>query len=267
MSDISLNLKDLTNRIGGEMVGDDRGIILGTCPIDTYRPAYISFVSDRHYEKELKYLDKAVVLIPTGWADLYKIYPQNTYILVDDVISALAILHEIFYQDGRKVEVAIGEDTFIHPSAQIGVDGFRFEQDIKNKTVIKILPAGGVIIGDRVEIGANSVIARATFEEQSTIIGNDVKIDNLVHIGHNAVIRARTLIAAMSCISGSVKIGEDVWIGAGVTVSNGIKVGNRAKLLLNAVAAYDVPDDEIVSGFYAMPHRQWKKADKRNREL
>ncbi len=61
-------------------------------------------------------------------------------------------------------------------------------------------------------------------------------------------------------IAGSAKVGEDVWIGQGVSISNGVTIGNRAKLLLNAVVAYDVGDDEAVSGFYAMPHQQWKKA-------
>jgi UDP-3-O-[3-hydroxymyristoyl] glucosamine N-acyltransferase len=56
-----------------------------------------------------------------------------------------------------------------------------------------------------------------------------------------------------------VKIGEDVWIGAGVTVSNDVSIGDRAKALINAVVAYDVKDDEIVSGFYAMPHKKWKQ--------
>ena len=132
--------------------------------------------------------------------------------------------------------------------------------------VRKMLHVGGVVIGDRVEIGANSAIDRATFEGGATIISDDVKIDNLVHIGHNAKIGARTLLAAQTCISGSVKIGEDVWIGAGVTVSDSVSIGNRAKILLNAVVAYDVEDDEIMSGFYAMPHQQWKQAYKKLKE-
>lgn len=153
----------------------------------------------------------------------------------------------------------IGDDCLIHSGVCIGVDGFRFEQDIERKVVRKWLHVGGVVIGNRVEIGANTAIARATFEGDATIISDDVKIDNLVHIAHNARVRARTVIVTQSCIGGSAKIGEDAWIGIGASISNGVTIGNRAKVLLNAVVAYDVAEDEIVSGFYAMPHRQWKQ--------
>lgn len=157
----------------------------------------------------------------------------------------------------------IGSDCLIHSGARIGPDGFRFEQDIENAIVRKMYHAGRVIVGDRVEIGANTAIDRATFEGESTSIASDVKMDNLVHVGHNAKIGERTLIAAHSCIGGSDVIGEDVWIGIGVTISNGVNVGNKAKILLNAVVAYDVEEGEMVSGFYAMSHRQWKKVWKR----
>ncbi len=153
----------------------------------------------------------------------------------------------------------IGNNCVIHSGVRIGVDGFRFEQDIRQKTVRKWLHVGSVVIGDRVEIGANSTIDRATFQGDDTVLSDDVKIDNQVHIGHNAKVGARTLVAAQTCISGSAHIGEDVWVGAGVTISNGVTVGNRAKVLLNAVVAYDVPEGLIVSGFYAMPHRKWKQ--------
>jgi UDP-3-O-[3-hydroxymyristoyl] glucosamine N-acyltransferase len=153
----------------------------------------------------------------------------------------------------------IGNNCIIHSGVRIGVDGFRFEQDIERKTVRKMLHLGKVIIGDRVEIGGNTVIDRATFAEDATIISNDVKVDNLVHIAHNAKIGARSLIVAQTCIGGSATIGEDVWIGIGAAISDNVRIGNRAKVLLNAVVAYDVPADEIVSGFYAMPHRRWKQ--------
>lgn len=157
----------------------------------------------------------------------------------------------------------IGNNCLIHSGARIGPDGFRFEQDIERGLVRKWLHVGKVIIGDRVEIGANCTVDRATYEDDATILSDDVKLDDQVHIGHNAKIRARSALAAQTCISGSVKVGEDVWIGAGVTVSNNVNVGNRARVLVNAVVAYDVGDDEIVSGFYAMPHRQWKLAYER----
>jgi len=206
---------------------------------------------------------------------------ENVWIGKDVIIGGgVKILHNSCISDG----VTIGSGSYIHPNVSIyensqigcnciidsgvcmGAAGFRIEQDIKRKVVRRMLHAGRVIIGDRVEIGANSAIDRATFEDDATLLSDDVKIDNLVHIGHNAQIGARTIIAALSCIGGSDKIGEDVWIGIGVTTSNGINIGNRAKILLNAVVAYDVAEDEMVSGFYAMPHRQWKRVYERLKE-
>lgn len=199
---------------------------------------------------------------------------ENAWIGKNVIIGARTkILHNSSVLD----DVVIGDDTYIYPGvcvyakcqignnclihsgARIGPDGFRFEQDIENKMVRKMYHAGSVIVGDRVEIGANTAIDRATFEGEATTIGSDAKIDNLVHIGHNVKIGSRTLIAALSCIGGSDRIGDDVWIGIGATISNSVTVGNRAKILLNAVVAYDVPEDEIVSGFYAMPHKRWKQ--------
>ena len=58
----------------------------------------------------------------------------------------------------------------------------------------------------------------------------------------------------------------DVWIGLGATISDNVNIGNRAKVLLNAVVAYDVAEDELVSGFYTMPHRQWKQVWRKLKE-
>ncbi|MBI4200759.1 MAG: UDP-3-O-(3-hydroxymyristoyl)glucosamine N-acyltransferase [Chloroflexi bacterium] len=154
----------------------------------------------------------------------------------------------------------IGDGCIIHSGARLGVDGFRFHLEQRISKVRKWLAVGTVILGDRVEFGANSTIDRATFEGEATILGNDVKVDDQVHIGHNARIGDRTLLAAQTCVSGRVRIGEDVWIGAGVTISQGIVVGNKARLLLNAVVASDVAEGESVSGFYAMPHNKWLRA-------
>jgi len=160
----------------------------------------------------------------------------------------------------------IGDDCIIHSGVRIGVDGFRFEQDIGRKAVRKMVHVGRVVIGNRVEIGGNTVIDRATFEGDATIISDDVKIDNLVHVAHNAKIGARTVVVAQTCIGGSARIGEDVWIGIGAAISDNVSIGNTAKVLLNAVVAYDVPEGEMVSGFYAMPHRRWKQVYKKLKE-
>ena len=153
----------------------------------------------------------------------------------------------------------IGANCIIHAGAVIGADGFRFHHAVDG-TVTKFPHAGNVVIGDRVEIGANSTIDRSTFLADSTKLGDDVKIDNQVHIAHNVKISRGVTIAAQTCVSGSVMIGERTWIGAGVTISDSVTVGSNAQLLVNAVVVSDVPDGARYSGFYATEHRIWKRA-------
>jgi UDP-3-O-[3-hydroxymyristoyl] glucosamine N-acyltransferase len=161
----------------------------------------------------------------------------------------------------------IENDVILHSGVVIGNEGLRYIQDIDNQKIRKMLQVGSVIIGNRVEIGSNSAVNRATFEGSATTISDDVKIGDDTSIAHNVKIGARTIIVALGTVAGSTRIGEDVWIAPGVTVSNGLTIGNRAKILLNAVVAKDVKEGEIVSGFYAMPHRHWKRAYRKLEEF
>jgi UDP-3-O-[3-hydroxymyristoyl] glucosamine N-acyltransferase len=198
---------------------------------------------------------------------------ENVYIGENTVIGdGTKIMHNCCISDnvviGKRTYIypmctcescQIGDDCIINSGVHIGAEGFRFEQDIERKRVRKWIHAGSVRIGNRVEISANSVIKRSTFEGNPTAVSDDVKIACTVVVGHNVKIGARTVITCHTMISGSNNIGEDVWIGAGAVLSNSVTVGDRAKILVNAVVVNDVADDEMVSGFYAMPHRQWKR--------
>jgi UDP-3-O-[3-hydroxymyristoyl] glucosamine N-acyltransferase len=330
-----LSIAELAELVRGKIIGhyDRRRRITGTCSVDRYIERSVSFVKNEKYGKRLADLKSAVVLIPEALVKLCERYPQNVYIVVENVGDTLINIQDYFYRSrfiiaeegvaatarveksarlGKKVYVGehvhigantvigegtkvmancyvfdnvvignktciypdvyiyrnsrIGDDCIIHPGVRIGIDGFRYEKDIGRKTVRKMLHVGGVMIGNRVEIGANTCIDRATFEGETTAIADDVKIDNLVHIAHNVDIGARTTIVTQSCIGGSTRIGEDVWIGIGVSITNGISIGNRATLLINAIVAYDVKDDEMLSGFYAMPHRRWKQVWRKLKE-
>lgn len=329
-----IDLVELTNMVNGKIVGEFYNVrIRGTCTIDKYVKNKLSFVTNKKYSESLSKLGNAIILISKDLTEFAEKYPQNTYIVVDDVPKSLMNMQNFFYESdfiiveegienttkidntvkisnksyigenvfiGENVVIGdyvkimhnsvissnvvigngtrvypnvyisnckIGEDCIIHSGVRIGIDGFRFEQNIKQKTVGKMLHVGKVVIRNNVEIGANSCIDRATFQDAATYISDDVKIDNLVHIAHNAKIGSRTCIAANSCICGSAKVGEDVWIGAGATVSDGVCISDRVKILLNAVVAYDVSEDEMVSGFYAMPHKQWKRVFDKLKDL
>lgn len=139
----------------------------------------------------------------------------------------------------------IGRDCLVKSNSVIGDEGFGFDF-AEDGTPIRVPHYGGVQIGDRVEIGALCTVVRGTLED--TVVGDDVKMDDHVHIAHNCVIGARTIITACAEVSGSVVLGADVWLGPQSSVNNKVTVGDRAMLGLGAVANKDVPGGMIVVG-------------------
>jgi len=111
----------------------------------------------------------------------------------------------------------VGDRVILHAGVVIGADGFRYVDD-ENGRKVKIPHIGIVRIGDDVEIQANCCVDRAMLDE--TVIGNGVKMDNLVHVGHNVVIGDNTLVAGQCGFSGSVRIGKNVVMGGHVVFAD-----------------------------------------------
>lgn len=151
--------------------------------------------------------------------------------------------------------VKIGKRNIIDANASIGGDGYRIMRDAHNN-IHRLIHIGGVLFGDDVEFGNSSCVDRGTFGD--TILEDRVKVDNMVHVGHNVHVKTNSQLAASSCIGGSTVIGENCFIGIGATISNGLTIGDNSSVLINAVVARDVPENESVSGFYAMPHSAWR---------
>lgn len=121
----------------------------------------------------------------------------------------------------------IGDNCIIHSNSVIGSDGFGFAPT-SDGTYKKIPQTGNVIIEDNCEIGANTVIDRATME--STIIKRGVKLDNLIQIAHNVVVGENTVIAAQTGIAGSSKVGSNCMIGGQVGISGHITIAPNTKI-------------------------------------
>ena len=113
--------------------------------------------------------------------------------------------------------------------------------------------AGGVRLGDRVELQANTCVDRAIFGG-FTEIGEDTKCDNLVHIAHNVKIGRRCLLAAQAMIAGSVTIGDDVWIGPSAAVLSEITIGDGAYVTIGSVVTRNVAPGQHVTGNFAIDH-------------
>jgi UDP-3-O-[3-hydroxymyristoyl] glucosamine N-acyltransferase len=150
----------------------------------------------------------------------------------------------------------IGARCRIHPGAVLGAAGFGFVSDRDGHT--RIPHIGRCILEDDVEIGANSCVDRGSIGD--TVIGAGTKLDNLVHVGHNARLGARCLVMGGSVIAGSADIGDDVIVAGHAAIGGHFRVGHRARIGAKAGVISDVPDDGAVSGFPARPHRQFLRA-------
>ncbi len=205
------------------------------------------------------------------------IYP-HVYVGQGARISRGSVIHPgCFIGDGA----SIGEDTTLHPNVVvyagcsvgnaciihagtvIGSDGFGFVWD--GSKHFKIPQKGIVIIGDHVEIGSNCTIDRAALT--ATRIGSDVKMDNLIQIGHNVTIGDHTIIVAQSGIAGSARIGKSVVLAAQSGVAGHISVGDGCTAAGRAGVASDLAAGKIVSGFPAMDHKQWLRAQNVYKDL
>ncbi|MFG6376999.1 MAG: hypothetical protein K1W19_01530 [Lachnospiraceae bacterium] len=120
---------------------------------------------------------------------------------------------------------------------------------------------GGVIIGDNVEIGANACIDRGTIDY--TYIGNNVKIDNLVHVAHNVQIQQNSMLVAGAIICGSADLKKGSYIAPGGIVKNQKKVGEGAFVGMGAVVMQDVPEYTVVAGIQARGIRKIEKNEKK----
>lgn len=152
----------------------------------------------------------------------------------------------------------IGADTVIHPGTRIGQDGFGFAPGAQGHE--KVPQLGRVLIGENVEIGANSAIDRGTGAD--TVIGTGTKLDNLVQIGHNVKIGAHCLIAGQVGMSGSTEIGDFVAMAGQVGIAGHLKIGAGARIGAQAGVMQSLPPRAEVSGTPAQPFRQWLRQSK-----
>ncbi|KTC94597.1 UDP-3-O-(3-hydroxymyristoyl)glucosamine N-acyltransferase [Legionella erythra] len=149
----------------------------------------------------------------------------------------------------------MGDNVVIYTGAKIGQEGFGFATDEAGH--YSIPHVGSVIIGNHVEIGANTCVDRGSVKD--TIIEDHCRIDNLVQIGHNVKIRRGSIIAGNTGIAGSSEIGEFAVLGGGVSVVNHAKIGPGAMVFAHALVIKDVAPGVKAGGTPAMEARQWHK--------
>src|SRR5262245_3318000 len=160
--------------------------------------------------------------------------------------------------------VRIGARCIVHPGAVIGADGFGFAPDAKKWQ--KIPQVGSVVIGDDVEVGANTTIDRGAIDD--TVIEDGVKLDNLVQIAHNVRIGAHTIIAAMAGVAGSTRVGKRCMIAGRVVMVNSLTICDDVVFTFGSVVTSSVDEPGTYSGH--LPAEEaglWRKNAARFRKL
>lgn len=181
-------------------------------------------------------------------------YIGHNVIIENDCVlgDTCEILHNTVILKGT----VIGKNVRIGANCTIGNYGFGYEKNDKDDYCL-IEHQGNVIIHDDVEIHNNTCIDRAVLG--STVIGRNVKIDNLVHIAHGVCLQENCLVIAHAMVAGSVTVGRNSWISPGALVKNKLSVGSDAIVGLGAVVLKNVGDSETVIGNPAEEIEKYKK--------
>ncbi|MCX5776964.1 MAG: UDP-3-O-(3-hydroxymyristoyl)glucosamine N-acyltransferase [Candidatus Firestonebacteria bacterium] len=180
------------------------------------------------------------------------IYPfvyvgKNSRVGANTIIYSNAVLRE---------EVTVGSHVIIHAGAVIGSDGFGYTKK-EDRTFYKIPQVGTVVIEDYVEIGACACIDRAMLSE--TRIRKGTKIDNLVQVGHNAVIGENCILAGQAGLGGSAKLGNGVILSGQAGVADHVEVGENVFVLAQTGVSKNLDANKVYVGSPAEEARQfWK---------
>ena len=151
----------------------------------------------------------------------------------------------------------IGKRGIIHSGAVIGADGFGFARE--KGVYIKIPQTGRVVIGDDVEIGANTTIDRGALAD--TIIEDGVKLDNQIQIGHNCHIGAHTAMAGCVGVAGSAKIGKYCTFGGAAMVLGHLTIVDNVHISSGSMVSRSILDPGQYTGFYPLAkNAEWEKS-------
>jgi UDP-3-O-[3-hydroxymyristoyl] glucosamine N-acyltransferase len=182
-----------------------------------------------------------------GWIGSHSVIGEGVTIGADSRL----LPHVTLYPGTR-----LGDRVTVHSGARLGSDGFGYV--FRGGAHEKIPHAGRCIIGNDVEIGANSAIDRGSIDD--TVVGDGTKIDNLVHIGHNVRVGRLCLLMAQVGVAGSSRVEDGAILAGQVGIAGHLTVGAGARLAAQAGVISDIPAGETWGGYPARPHRESLKA-------
>ena len=303
---ISRSLGELVAHFGGELKGDGSQCVSGLATLEAAVPGQLSFLANPKYRSQLAGTRaSAVILAPEVAADCpvaaivtpqpYLYFARVSQWLAEGRLPAPGIHPSAVAESplppsvsvgaqcwiGADVEIGddsvlypgvkvypgcrIGRRAIIHAGAVIGADGFGFARE-KTGEWVKIAQTGRVLIGDDVEIGANTTIDRGALED--TVIGDGVKLDNQIQVGHNVRIGAHTAMAGCVGIAGSARIGARCTVGGGAIILGHIELADDVNVSAGTLVAKSIAAPGSYTGTVPfMAHDQWLKNFARLRHL
>jgi UDP-3-O-[3-hydroxymyristoyl] glucosamine N-acyltransferase len=146
----------------------------------------------------------------------------------------------------------LGDGVVVRAGAVLGANGFEVTR--LGDGVLDLIHAGGIHVGDNVQILANAAIALAVFR-QLTTIGRGSRIGNLTFLSHSVQVGPRCFIGHGCTVNGNARVGADVWIGPGSTIADRVRIGDEAQVSLGSTVITDVPAGQRVTGSVAIDHR------------
>jgi UDP-3-O-[3-hydroxymyristoyl] glucosamine N-acyltransferase len=196
----------------------------------------------------------------------------NVTIEADAVIGAHAVIDAGCFV-GRAAEIGeathlfanvtfharckVGKRGILHSGAVIGTDGFGFARE--NGVYIKIPQTGRVLLGDDVDIGANTTVDRGAMAD--TIIEDGVKLDNQIQIGHNCHIGANTAMAGCVGVAGSARIGKNCTFGGAAMVLGHLEIADNVHISSGSMVSRSVLEPGQYTGFYPLAkNAEWEKS-------
>ena len=193
------------------------------------RRAFCEIVAHFYPEEQKRGISGTATIHPTA------IIGKDVYIGPGAVIGERCKIGDNTIIDANVVlynHITIGKNCHISSGAVIGADGHGYVLD-ENKKYQKIRHMGNVVIGDNVDIGANSCVDRGVLDD--TTIGDNTKIDNLVQVAHNVVIGENCMITSHSILAGSSVVGSNCWLAPGAIIKNGVHLEDEVLIGMNSV--------------------------------
>lgn len=183
----------------------------------------------------------------------------GVHIGAGSVIEAGARLGQDTFLAARVVighDCVVGARCVFHPGVVIGADGFGMAEDAGRW--VKVPQVGRVLIGDDVELGANTAVDRGALGD--TVLEDGVKMDNLIQVAHNVVVGAHTAVAACAGIAGSARIGRYCRIGGAAMIHGHIELCDHVIVAAGTMVRKSIAEPGLYDGFFpALPHREWMK--------